>query len=394
MLNIHEYQTKQLLAQAGIAVPRGMLVEDAAAVASGWQALGGELVVIKAQIHAGGRGKAGGVRLCRSLAEAQAAAEALRGQPLITHQTGPRGRVVRTIYMEEGLSIAREFYLSLLMDRDAGMPAFVVSAAGGMDIEQLAETSPEKILTMLVHPVAGASAYSLRRMGFFLGLEGDAFKAFCRVAGQLYEVFMQYDASLLELNPLVLTTDGNIVALDAKLSVDDNALYRQPTIRALRDINEEDPREREAAEHGLNYIALDGNIGCMVNGAGLAMATMDMIHLKGAEPANFLDVGGGVTAAAVREAFRLLFADTQVQGILVNIFGGIVRCDIIAQGLLDAVADGDGHLPVPVVMRLVGTHEEEGQRMVREAGLKVIWAHDLDAAASSIVEAVRAAEVA
>jgi succinyl-CoA synthetase beta subunit len=388
-LNIHEFQAKQLLADAGIAVPRGVLLERAEDAAAAVASLAGDVHVVKAQIHAGGRGKGGGVRVCRGMAAVQQAVDDLLGSCLVTHQTGAAGRTVHKVYIEEGLAIEREFYLALLMDRDHAAPAFVVSAAGGMDIEAVAANNPEQLLTVPIHPAVGAAAYSLRQMAFFLGLQGDAAKQFMRLAARLYDVFCATDASLLELNPLVLTAEGNIIALDAKLSADDNALFRQATIVNFRDLDEEDPRETAAARHGLNYIALDGNIGCMVNGAGLAMATMDMIHLKGAEPANFLDVGGGVTASAVCEAFCLLFEDPQVEGILVNIFGGIVRCDIIAQGLLDAVARHPQAQRVPIVMRLVGTHEADGQRMVRESGIAVHWADNLDQAAQTIVTAVQ-----
>lgn len=387
-MNIHEYQAKILLADAGITIPQGVVVQSQHEVENALAELGGGVHVVKAQIHAGGRGKAGGVRVCSSADAVHHAVASLLGKPLITHQTDAKGRIVHQLYIEEGLQIRQEFYLALLLDRDAGSAAFVVSAAGGMDIETVAAATPDKILTLPLHPAIGAAPHILRRMAFFLGLTGDVLKQFCRLAGQLYDVFIRYDASLLELNPLVVTTDNQVVALDAKLSVDDNALYRQPRITAFRDLNEEDPRETLAASHGLNYIALDGSIGCMVNGAGLAMATMDMIHLKGAEPANFLDVGGGVTADAVCKAFALLFADAQVKGILVNIFGGIVRCDIIAQGLLNAVAETGSNKRVPIVLRLVGTHEQEGQQMIRDAGLDVLWADDLDQAADAIVQAV------
>ncbi len=389
---IHEHQAKELLAEAGVPIPKGHVLTSVEELEAIWRDLGGGPCVIKAQIHAGGRGKAGGVRVCHALPQAREAVESLLNRPLVTHQTGPAGRIVRRLYIEQGVEIEREIYLGLLLDRDRGQPVFMVSAAGGMDIEEIAATRPQDILTLPVHPLTGAASHLLRRMGFFLGLTGEALRAFSRLAAALYELFLNYDASLLELNPLVQTRDGGLLALDAKLSVDDNALYRQPRIVAFRDRNEEDPRETEAEAHGLNYIALEGSIGCMVNGAGLAMATMDMIHLKGAEPANFLDVGGGVTAEAVREAFHLLFTDEQVQGILVNIFGGIVRCDIIAQGLLDALREAPQAMRVPVVMRLVGTHEEEGRRMIRDAGVNVIWADDLDAAATRIVQAVNEQE--
>ena len=383
-MNIHEYQAKAIMADYGIPVPRGVAaftVEESLATA---QSLGGALWVVKAQIHAGGRGKAGGVRLCHSLPEVEAAAHALLGATLVTKQTGPAGKRVRRLYIEEGLPIAKEFYLSLLVDREQERLAFVVSPAGGMDIEQVAADTPEKILTVAI---AGdtVSQTESEQMVAHLGLDADLQAAFHTLANNLHRMFREKDGALLELNPLILTTEGALVALDAKFVVDDNALYRQPALAALRDPDEEDGREIEAAQFGLNYIALDGSIGCMVNGAGLAMATMDIIQLKGGKPANFLDVGGGVTVEAVTEAFRLLFADAHVQAVLVNIFGGIVRCDIIANGLLEAVKQTP--MRVPVVMRLVGTNEAEGQRLVKEAGLDVRWADDLDQAAELAVAA-------
>ncbi len=383
-MNIHEYQAKAIMADYGIPVPRGaaaFTVEEALAAAG---SLGGALWVVKAQIHAGGRGKAGGVRLCHSLQEVEAAAHALLGATLVTKQTGPAGKRVRRLYIEEGLPIAKEFYLSLLVDREQERIAFVASPAGGMDIEQVAADTPAQILTVAIAGDTVSQAES-EQMAAHLGLDADLQAAFHTLANNLHRMFREKDGALLELNPLILTTEGALVALDAKFVVDDNALYRQPALAALRDPDEEDGREIEAAQFGLNYIALDGSIGCMVNGAGLAMATMDIIQLKGGKPANFLDVGGGVTVEAVTEAFRLLFADAHVQAVLVNIFGGIVRCDIIANGLLEAVKQTP--MRVPVVMRLVGTNEAEGQRLVKEAGLDVRWADDLDQAAELAVAA-------
>ena len=383
-MNIHEYQAKAIMADYGIPVPRGaaaFTVEEALAAAG---SLGGALWVVKAQIHAGGRGKAGGVRLCHSLQEVEAAAHALLGATLVTKQTGPAGKRVRRLYIEEGLPIAKEFYLSLLVDREQERIAFVASPAGGMDIEQVAADTPAQILTVAIAGDTVSQAES-EQMAAHLGLDADLQAAFHTLANNLHRMFREKDGALLELNPLILTTEGALVALDAKFVVDDNALYRQPALAALRDPDEEDGREIEAAQFGLNYIALDGSIGCMVNGAGLAMATMDIIQLKGGKPANFLDVGGGVTVEAVTEAFRLLFADAHVQAVLVNIFGGIVRCDIIANGLLAAVKQTP--MRVPVVMRLVGTNEAEGQRLVKEAGLDVRWADDLDQAAELAVAA-------
>lgn len=385
-MNIHEYQAKTLLASFGIAVPAGKVISSASEAKGVAEDLGGDVWAVKAQIHAGGRGKAGGVRICKSLDEVQSAADDLMGSTLVTHQTGAEGKQVHRIYIESGVSISHEYYLSLLVDREHECISFVVSPDGGMDIEQVAAKTPERILSVSVDTAVGLSAYTIRNMIFFLGLKGDTAKAFGQLVSSLYTMFTQTDASLLELNPLVLTTSDEFIALDAKFSVDDNALYRQPDIQALRDLEEEDPKEIEASKHGLNYIALDGSIGCMVNGAGLAMATMDMIQLKGKKPANFLDVGGGVTVETVCEAFKLLFSDTHVKAVLVNIFGGIVRCDIIAQGLLEAIKTHP--MQVPVVMRLVGTNEREGQQLIADAGLNVTWAKDLDEAATLAAEAV------
>jgi len=382
-VNIHEYQAKEILKLAGVPVPRGGLAQSADMAVSVAEDLGGSVWVVKAQIHAGGRGKAGGVRVCKSLHEVKEAADALLGSILVTKQTGEAGKEVGKVYVEEGLAIASEFYVSLLVDREVEAVSFVVSPAGGMDIEEVAEKTPEKILTMAVETMSHAET---AMMADFLGLEGEAAKQFDAVAQNLYQMFLEKDAAMLELNPLVLTADDDLVALDAKFIVDDNALYRQAEIVAMRDLSEEDPRETEAAQFGLNYIQLDGDIGCMVNGAGLAMATMDMIQMKGSKPANFLDVGGGVTVPAVTEAFKLLFSDAHVKAVLVNIFGGIVRCDIIANGLLEAIKTHP--MRVPVVMRLVGTNEEEGRKIVKDAGLDVHWANDLDEAASIAVKVI------
>ena len=374
------------MASFGVAVPPGKLIVDAKEAKKAAQDLGGNIWAVKAQIHAGGRGKAGGVRICKSLDDVEHAADNLLGSTLITHQTGEAGKRVNRVYIEAGIAIEHEYYLSLLIDREHECVSFVVSPDGGMDIEQVAATTPERLLHVPVDTAGGLSPYILRKMIFFLGLEGDVSKAFATLATTLYHMFLQTDASLLELNPLVLTTDNEFVALDAKFAADDNALYRQANIQALRDLDEEDPKEIEASKYGLNYIALDGSIGCMVNGAGLAMATMDMIQLKGQKPANFLDVGGGVTVESVCQAFKLLFSDAHVKAVLVNIFGGIVRCDIIAQGLLQAIQTQP--MNVPVIMRLVGTNEEEGQKLIADAGLDVRWANDLDEAASLAAEAV------
>ncbi|TLS76205.1 ADP-forming succinate--CoA ligase subunit beta [Mariprofundus erugo] len=386
-MNIHEYQAKEILKRFDVPVPCGRLalsVEEAVAAAAD---LSGQVWVVKAQIHAGGRGKAGGVRLCRSVEEVRKAADGLLGSTLVTHQTGASGKRVNRLYVEQGVSIAREYYLSLLVDRESESVSFVVSPAGGMAIEEVALASPEKILTCPIDGSAGLTADDCATMIAMLGLGEAAAAAFPALAASLYRAFCESDCSLLELNPLIETTDGALIALDAKMAIDDNALYRHADFSAMRDLDEEDPREIEASAHGLNYIALDGRIGCMVNGAGLAMATMDIIQLKGDRPANFLDVGGGVTVHAVCEAFKLLFSDQQVKAVLVNIFGGIVRCDIIAQGLLEAIRTHP--MQVPVVMRLVGTNEEQGRRLIHEAGLDVRWAADLDQAAELAVAAAK-----
>ncbi|GAV19870.1 succinyl-CoA synthetase beta subunit [Mariprofundus micogutta] len=383
-MNIHEYQAKAILAEFGVPVPRGALalsVDEAVAAA---QTLDTSVWVVKAQIHAGGRGKAGGVRVCKSLDEVREAAGALLDSVLVTKQTGDAGKQVNRLYVEEGLDIAREFYLSLLVDRETEKIAFVASPAGGMDIEEVAEKSPDKILTLSI-AADHVSDDESHAIASFLGLEGAQIKACAELLSELHSTFCQKDAAMLELNPLILTGTGDLLALDAKFVADDNALYRHPEIMDLRDVDEEDPREIEASRFGLNYIALDGHIGCMVNGAGLAMATMDIIQLKGDKPANFLDVGGGVTVDTVCEAFKLLFSDAHVKAVLVNIFGGIVRCDVIARGLLEAIKTHP--MNVPVVMRLVGTNEQEGRKLVKDAGLDVRWAEDLDQAAEFAVAA-------
>jgi len=378
-MNIHEYQAKEILRSFGVPAPRGMLAKSVDQAVMAASELGGSIWVVKAQIHAGGRGKAGGVRVCRSVNEVEAAAAGLLGSMLVTKQTGEAGREVHKVYIEEGLEIASEFYLSLLVDREAEAVAFVVSPAGGMDIEEVAAKTPEKILTLPVAVDAGPTDTDFITMIEMLDLSGYAGEAFRKLAAGLYRTFTECDCSLLELNPLVLTGAGDLIALDAKIAFDDNALYRHPEVVAMRDTGEENPREIEAAQFGLNFIELDGNIGCMVNGAGLAMATMDIIQLKGEKPANFLDVGGGVTVEAVTEAFRLLFSDAHVKAVLVNIFGGIVRCDMIANGLIEAIKTHP--VNVPVIMRLVGTHEEAGRRIVKDAGLDIHWAANLDEAA-------------
>ena len=388
-MNIHEYQAKALLADYGAPVPRGypaFTVDEAVQAA---ERLGGPVWVVKAQIHAGGRGKAGGVKVCRSIGEVEAAARELLGRTLVTKQTGPQGKVVRRLLVEEGSDIATELYLSCLVDRAASRVAFIASTEGGMDIEEVARETPEKIFTITVDPAAGYSPYVGRAIAAALGLKGELFRQGTKLIASLWRAFTDKDMSLLEINPLVITGEDTLLCLDAKVNFEDNALFRHPDVQELRDPEEEDPKEREAAEYDLNYIALDGNIGCMVNGAGLAMATMDIIKLYGAEPANFLDVGGGATTEKVAAAFKIITSDPKVQGILVNIFGGIMRCDIIADGVVTAVREVG--LKVPLVVRLEGTNVEKGKEIIEASGLNIIPADDLDDAARKIVEAVKEA---
>jgi succinyl-CoA synthetase beta subunit len=396
-MNIHEYQGKAVLREFGLPVSRGQAIfapEEAEAAA---QALGGPLWVVKSQIHAGGRGKGtfkekeagpkGGVRLARSIDEVKQFAREMLGKTLVTVQTGEAGKQVNRLYIEDGSDIASEFYLSMLVDRETGRVAFVVSTEGGMDIEQVAHDSPEKIRTFAVDPATGIMPHHGRMVAKALGLSGALAKEAEDLTAKLYQAFTAKDMSMLEINPLVVTKDGHLRCLDAKISFDSNALYRHPDVVALRDLTEEDEKEIEASKFDLAYIALEGTIGCMVNGAGLAMATLDIIKLYGEEPANFLDVGGGATEEKVTAAFKIITADPNVKGILVNIFGGIMKCDVIARGVLAAVkAVG---LQVPLVVRLEGTNVEEGKRIIRESGLNVIPADDLDDAAQKIVNAVR-----
>ncbi len=388
-MNIHEHQAKEVLRSYGVPVPRGQAafsVDEAVAAA---QSLGGPVWVVKAQIHAGGRGKGGGVKVVKSIDDVRAEAERMLGMNLVTHQTGPQGRIVRRLYIEEGGDIARELYLSCLVDRATSRVAFIASTEGGMDIEEVARETPEKIFTITVDPAAGFSPYVGRDIAYALKLEDAQVKQCVKLIEGLYRAFLDKDMSLLEINPLVVTGSGDLVCLDAKVNFDDNALYRHPDIVELRDKTEEDEKEIEASEHDLSYIALDGNIGCMVNGAGLAMATMDIIKLYGAEPANFLDVGGGATKEKVTAAFKIITADPNVQGILVNIFGGIMRCDVIAEGVVAAVKEVG--LQVPLVVRLEGTNVEKGKSIISQSGLNVIAADDLDDAARKIVAAVKQA---
>src|SRR5499427_3214291 len=386
-MNIHEYQAKAVLAKFGVPVPRGFPAFNVGEARKAAQDLGGPVWVVKAQIHAGGRGKAGGVKVVRSIEDVEREAARLIGATLVTHQTGPHGKVVNRLYVEEGSAIEREFYLSALVDRATSRVAFVVSTEGGMDIEEVARTHPEKILTFSVDPATGLMPHHGRRAAEVLGLSGDLAKQAGAVLAKLYEAFVAKDMSLLEINPLVVTKDGQLICLDAKISFDGNALYRHADITALRDLTEEDDKEIEASKYDLNYIALEGTIGCMVNGAGLAMATMDIIKLYGAAPANFLDVGGGASKEKVAAAFKIITADPNVKGILVNIFGGIMRCDVIAEGVIAAVKEVG--LKVPLVVRLEGTNVELGKEIIAKSNLNVVSADDLDGAAQKIVRAVK-----
>jgi succinyl-CoA synthetase beta subunit len=386
-MNVHEYQAKAVLAGFGVPVPRGHAAFKVDEAVKAAEELGGPVWVVKAQIHAGGRGKAGGVKVVKSIDDVRFEAQRLLGSTLVTHQTGAQGKEVHRLYIEEGSPIAREFYLSALVDRETSCVAFVVSTEGGMDIEEVARTNPEKIVTLAIDPATGAMPHHGRQVAQALGLTGSLAKQAEALVAKLYAAFTGKDMSLLEVNPLVVTKDDKLICLDAKVSFDDNALYRHPDVAALRDVTEEDSKEIEASKYDLNYIALDGTIGCMVNGAGLAMATMDIIKLYGESPANFLDVGGGATKEKVTAAFKIITADPKVKGVLVNIFGGIMRCDVIAAGVVAAVKEVG--LKVPLVVRLEGTNVEQGKEIIDESGLNVISADDLDDAAQKIVKAVR-----
>ena len=387
-MNLHEYQAKQLFAAYGIPVPNGRVARSADEAVSAARSLGGSLWVVKAQVHAGGRGKAGGVKLCRSLDEVRSAAEGMLGRRLVTHQTGPEGLPIQLLWIETGSEIARELYLSVLVDRARERLVFMASSAGGMEIEEVAAKTPDKIIRVWVHPATGVQPHQVRELAFGLGLaRQEPQAAFGKIVSGLYRLFMEKDASLVEINPLIVTADGRVLALDAKLNLDDNALYRQPELAAMRDVSQEDPRESEARQHELNYVSLDGNIACMVNGAGLAMATMDIIKLHGGAPANFLDVGGGATKERVTAAFRLILSNPEVRAILVNIFGGIVHCDVIADGIINAVK-GVG-VRVPVVVRLEGTNVEQGKALLANSGLAITPANDLTDAARKVVAAVK-----
>ncbi len=388
-MNIHEYQAKALLSKFGVAVPRGRVAYTRKEAHDAASELGGSVWVVKAQIHAGGRGKGGGVKLARSLDEVGQFAEEIIGMNLVTHQTGPAGQRVSRVYIEEGCDIARELYLGVLLDRASSRVTVMASAEGGMDIEEVAAKTPEKIYRVTVDPAVGMQPFHARQLAFGLGLEGRQVNAAVKFMRAVYDAYIATDASLVEINPLVVTGAGDIIALDAKMNFDDNALFRHPEIVELRDESEEDPRELEASRHDLNYIKLDGTIGCMVNGAGLAMATMDIIKLNGGAPANFLDVGGGATGERVTEAFKLILSDPDVEGVLVNIFGGIMRCDVIAEGIVSAAREVSVH--VPLVVRLEGTNVELGNRILAQSGLAIVPATDLADAASKVVAAVREA---
>jgi succinyl-CoA synthetase beta subunit len=388
-MNIHEYQAKSLLKAYGAPVSDGGVAETPQEAAAHAQALGGGSFVVKAQIHAGGRGKGGGIKLVRTLQELHAEADRMLGKPLVTPQTGPKGRLVRRVYIVKDATIDRELYLSLLVDRVTGRVAFVASTEGGVNIEEVAAKSPEKIATLTVDPATGISPYHGRVIASALKLEGDLAKQCTALIKALYRLFLEKDASLIEINPLIVTKEGRLHCLDAKIGFDDNALFRHPDIAELRDIHEEDPAEVEASKHDLSYVKLDGSIGCMVNGAGLAMATMDIIKLYGGEPANFLDVGGGATKERVTEAFKIILSDPNVKGVLVNIFGGIMRCDIIAEGIIAAARETN--IAVPLVVRLEGTNVERGKELLAQSGLAITSADGLDDAAKKAVAAVKAA---
>jgi len=388
-MNIHEYQAKQLLARFGVAVPRGSVAYTPREAEKAAKDLGGKVWVVKAQIHAGGRGKAGGIKVVKSLPEVRAAAEALLGSRLVTKQTGPEGKEVKRVYVEEGLNVARELYASLLVDRATSRVTILASDAGGMDIEEVAAKQPHRLIKVAIDPATGIEPFHARKIVYRLGLSGPSAAAASELLIGLFRAFNACDASLVEINPLVVTSDNKVLALDAKMNFDDNALFRHKDIEELRDEDEEDATETEAGRIGLNYVKLDGNIGCMVNGAGLAMATMDTIKMAGGEPANFLDVGGGATRERVATAFKLIVRDPKVEGIMVNIFGGIMRCDVIAEGIVAAVREVN--LVVPLVVRLEGTNVDLGKDILAKSGLKIIAADSLEDAARKIVKAVRSA---
>ncbi len=381
-MNIHEFQGKQLFQRYGLVVPQGHECRSVDEAVAAYESLGSELCVVKAQIHAGGRGKAGGVKLVRSAEEAREAASEILGKTLVTHQTGPEGQLVRRLWVEEGSAIANEFYLGIVVDRELQLPVMIASSEGGTEIEEVAATAPEKILKAAYSPEAGLDAADARRLAEGIGIPAELVGQAVEYLQTLARLFCELDCSLAEINPLVTTKDGKVLALDAKLNFDDNALFRHEDVQALRDLDEEDPKEIEASKYDLSYIALDGDIGCMVNGAGLAMSTMDVIQLYGGSPANFLDVGGGATTEKVAAAFRILLSDENVKAVLVNIFGGIMKCDVIAQGVIEAVKQID--LTVPLVVRLEGTNVDLGKELLAGSGLPIISADDLDDAAQKV----------
>lgn len=385
-MNIHEFQAKQILGRFGAPVPKGQAAATPDEAAAAFTALGVPKAVIKAQIHAGGRGKVGGVKLISSADEARTFAKNLLGKPLVTHQTGPEGRIVGRVYVEEASAVARELYLGMLVDRKAGAVSVIASTEGGMEIEEVAAKTPERIITKVVNPLLGLAPFLAREIAFALGLKDKQVNQFAGLLAAIYKAFVETDASLVEINPLVVTQDGRVICLDAKMSFDDNGLFRHPDIRELRDPNEEDKDETEAAKYDLSFVHLDGNIGCMVNGAGLAMATMDIIKIFGAEPANFLDVGGGANTEKVAAAFRILLSDSRVKAVLINIFGGIMQCDVLAQGVVEAARQVK--LSIPLVVRMEGTNVDKGKKILAESGIKVIAAADMADAARRVTQAI------
>jgi succinyl-CoA synthetase beta subunit len=382
-MKIHEYQAKAILAKHGVPVPQGELALNADEARTAAQRLGGGTVVVKAQIHAGGRGKGGGVKVVKNPDDAARVTADIIGMTLVTHQTGPGGQKVRRVLVEQGLRIKRELYLGLVLDRALERPVLMASPDGGVEIEKVAEQTPERIFKEHIHPAVGLSAFQTRKLAFSLGLEGPQIGQASKFMAAVWETFKATDASLIEINPLIVTEEGNLLALDAKMNFDDNALYRHADIKELRDLDEEDPLEVEASRYSLNYIKLDGTIGCMVNGAGLAMATMDIIKLAGGEPANFLDVGGGANAEQIRNAFKILMSDKAVKAVLINIFGGILRCDVLAEGVIAAVRDLG--VPVPIVIRMEGTNVEKGKQMLKDSGLNFATADTMSEAAEKVV---------
>ena len=382
-MKIHEYQAKEILGRHGVPVPKGEVVFNAAEAKAAASRLGGGTVVVKAQIHAGGRGKGGGVKVVKGPDEAERAAQAMIGMRLVTYQTGPEGQTVQRVLVEQGLSIERELYLGMVLDRATEKPVLMVSPDGGVEIEKVAEKTPGRIFKEFVHPGVGLAPFQTRKLAFALGLLGDQVQQAVRMMKAVYDTFIDTDASLIEINPLIVTDEGNLLALDAKMNFDDNALYRHPVIKELRDTAEEAPLEVEASKYSLNYIKLDGTVGCMVNGAGLAMATMDIIKLAGGEPANFLDVGGGANAEQIRNAFKILMSDASVKAVLINIFGGILRCDVLAEGVIAAVKELG--VPVPIVIRMEGTNVEKGKQMLRDSGLNFTTADTMSEAAEKVV---------